>query len=362
MDRGFRAVLERLGSDRRADPGALVKLVGTVLLSKVGGAAGPLYGTFFLRMAGPLTGKAEVAPEDLAAALRAGVEGVVARGKAEPGDKTMVDALVPALDALDAALADGACPRRRPAAAATAAEEGVRGHDPARGAQGAGVVPGRAQRRPPGPRRDVVAPDHQGRRRDARLSDGARTTGGGAMADYVGAIDQGTTSTRFMIFDHSGQPVGVDQREHEQIFPEAGLGRARPEEIIKRTNEVVGGGLGDAGIDSSDLAGVGITNQRETTVVWERDTGKPVYNAIVWQDTRTRPDLRPARGLGGAGPLPRRPAACPSPRTSRGRRSCGSSRTSRAPASAPRRARCCSATWTPGSSGTSPAGPTAAST
>ena len=96
MDRGFRAVLDRLGSESPQDPGALVKLVGTVLLSKVGGAAGPLYGTFFLRMAGPLTGKAEVAPEDMAAALRAGVEGVVARGKAEPGDKTMVDALVPA--------------------------------------------------------------------------------------------------------------------------------------------------------------------------------------------------------------------------------------------------------------------------
>jgi glycerol kinase len=107
------------------------------------------------------------------------------------------------------------------------------------------------------------------------------------MADYVGAIDQGTTSTRFMVFDHSGRVKGVAQEEHEQIFPRAGWVEHNPEEIVRRTNEVVEAGLGNAGIGRDDLAAVGITNQRETTVVWERDTGKPVYNAIVWQDTRT---------------------------------------------------------------------------
>jgi dihydroxyacetone kinase-like protein len=125
MDRGFRAVLERLSSESPKEPGALLKAVGTVLLSKVGGAAGPLYGTFFLRMAGPLAGKTEVEPEELAAALRAGVEGVAARGRAEPGDKTMVDALGPAVDALDAALAEGAAFGDALARAAAAAEEGA---------------------------------------------------------------------------------------------------------------------------------------------------------------------------------------------------------------------------------------------
>ncbi len=107
------------------------------------------------------------------------------------------------------------------------------------------------------------------------------------MADYVGAIDQGTTSTRFMIFDHSGRVKGVAQKEHEQIFPRPGWVEHDAEEILRNTSEVVGGALGNAGINGNDLAAVGITNQRETAVVWERDTGRPVYNAIVWQDTRT---------------------------------------------------------------------------
>ena len=108
------------------------------------------------------------------------------------------------------------------------------------------------------------------------------------MADYVGAIDQGTTSTRFMIFDHGGNVVGVDQKEHEQIFPKPGWVEHDPEEIWTRTVEVINGALKKAGITASDLAAVGITNQRETTVVWNRKTGKPVYNALVWQDTRTQ--------------------------------------------------------------------------
>ena len=106
------------------------------------------------------------------------------------------------------------------------------------------------------------------------------------MADYVGALDQGTTSTRFMIFDHGGNVIGVDQKEHEQIFPKPGWVEHDPKEIWTRSTEVTEGALKKAGIAASDLAAVGITNQRETTVVWDRNTGEPVYNALVWQDTR----------------------------------------------------------------------------
>jgi glycerol kinase len=108
------------------------------------------------------------------------------------------------------------------------------------------------------------------------------------MAEYVGAVDQGTTSTRFMIFDHGGNVVGVEQKEHEQIYPKPGWVEHDPMEIITRMNEVIEGGLKKAKIKAEDLAAVGVTNQRETTVVWERKTGKPIYNALVWQDTRTQ--------------------------------------------------------------------------
>ena len=107
------------------------------------------------------------------------------------------------------------------------------------------------------------------------------------MAHYVGALDQGTTSTRFMIFNHSGGVVAIDQKEHEQIYPKPGWVEHDAVEIWTRCVEVIRGGLAKAGIKASDLAAVGITNQRETAVVWDRKTGKPVYNAIVWQDTRT---------------------------------------------------------------------------
>jgi glycerol kinase len=107
------------------------------------------------------------------------------------------------------------------------------------------------------------------------------------MTKYVGALDQGTTSTRFMIFDHAGAVVAVDQKEHEQIFPKPGWVEHNPEEIWTRSQEVIRGGDAGLGEGAADLAAVGVTNQRETTVVWDRHTGKPVYNAIVWQDTRT---------------------------------------------------------------------------
>ena len=107
------------------------------------------------------------------------------------------------------------------------------------------------------------------------------------MADYAGALDQGTTSTRFMVFDHHGQVVAVDQKEHEQIYPKPGWVEHDANEIWERSQEVIQGALSKAGLSASDLAAVGITNQRETTVVWDRNTGEPVHNAIVWQDTRT---------------------------------------------------------------------------
>ncbi|MEJ5226139.1 MAG: glycerol kinase GlpK, partial [Anaerolineales bacterium] len=107
------------------------------------------------------------------------------------------------------------------------------------------------------------------------------------MAKYVASIDQGTTSTRFMVFDHAGRVAALAQKEHEQTYPRPGWVEHNPLEIWQRTQEVIDGALKKFSIDPRDIAALGITNQRETTVVWERATGKPVYNAIVWQDTRT---------------------------------------------------------------------------
>ncbi|MEJ7633186.1 glycerol kinase GlpK [Aeromicrobium sp.] len=107
------------------------------------------------------------------------------------------------------------------------------------------------------------------------------------MAEYVGSIDQGTTSTRFMIFDHSGNEVARHQLEHEQILPQAGWVEHNPAEIWERTSAVIQTALTKAGLGPDDLVALGITNQRETTVVWNKNTGRPYYNAIVWQDTRT---------------------------------------------------------------------------
>ena len=107
------------------------------------------------------------------------------------------------------------------------------------------------------------------------------------MPDYAAAIDQGTTSTRFMIFDHGGNEVAKHQLEHEQILPQAGWVEHNPLEIWERTVSVVKTALNNAGLTAGDLAALGITNQRETAVVWNPKTGRPYYNAIVWQDTRT---------------------------------------------------------------------------
>jgi glycerol kinase len=107
------------------------------------------------------------------------------------------------------------------------------------------------------------------------------------LADFVGAVDQGTTSTRFMVFDHAGNEVARHQLEHQQILPRAGWVEHDPVEIWERTRTVITATLNASRLSASDLAAVGIANQRETTVVWNRRTGIPYANAIVWQDTRT---------------------------------------------------------------------------
>ncbi|MFB6120533.1 MAG: glycerol kinase GlpK [Halobacteriaceae archaeon] len=105
--------------------------------------------------------------------------------------------------------------------------------------------------------------------------------------EYVGAIDQGTTGTRFMVFDHEGEVIANAYEQHEQIYPNPGWVEHDPVEIWENTEAVVTAGLDDAGLEASQLAALGITNQRETTVVWDAETGKPIHNALVWQDRRT---------------------------------------------------------------------------
>jgi len=130
------------------------------------------------------------------------------------------------------------------------------------------------------------------------------------MADFVASIDQGTTSTRCMIFDHNGLEVGRHQLEHEQILPRAGWVEHNPTEIWGRTQTVVTSALNNTNLKASDIAALGITNQRETTIVWNRKTGQPYYNAIVWQDTRTD-QIAAALDRDGRGEVIRRKAGLP---------------------------------------------------
>jgi glycerol kinase len=119
------------------------------------------------------------------------------------------------------------------------------------------------------------------------------------VTEVVAAIDQGTTSTRCMLFDHAGSVVAVGQKEHRQSFPRAGWVEHDPREIWANTREVVGQALARGDVGTADVVAVGITNQRETTVVWDRRTGEPVYDAIAWQDTRTGPICAELGALGG---------------------------------------------------------------
>src|SRR5665648_546011 len=130
------------------------------------------------------------------------------------------------------------------------------------------------------------------------------------MADFVAAIDQGTTSTRLMVFDHAGAVVGRHQLEHEQLLPRAGWVEHDPIEIWERTRTVITRGLASAGLGAGDLAALGVANQRETTVVWDRRSGRPYCNAIVWQDTRTD-RIAAALEREGKGEVIRRKAGLP---------------------------------------------------
>jgi glycerol kinase len=120
-------------------------------------------------------------------------------------------------------------------------------------------------------------------------------------ANYIGAIDQGTTSTRFIVFDRAGRIVSVAQKEHEQIYPQPGWVEHDANEIWRRTREVIALAMEQRALAPGDLAAIGITNQRETTVVWDRATGEPVYNAVVWQDTRTANAVAELAADGGSG-------------------------------------------------------------
>ena len=172
------------------------------------------------------------------------------------------------------------------------------------------------------------------------------------MAKYVAAVDQGTTSTRFMIFDHSGGVVGVHQMEHEQIYPQPGWVEHDPMEIWARTQDVIKGALDKVGVTAADLAAIGVTNQRETTVVWNP---RPASPTTMPSSGRTpaptgylrragqgwRPGSLPRQGRAAAGDLLLRPQDQVDP--GQRRRAC---------ARRPRRARPSLATSTPGSSGT----------
>src|ERR1700730_13263669 len=123
------------------------------------------------------------------------------------------------------------------------------------------------------------------------------------MTTYVGAIDQGTTSSRFVLVDRDGRIAAIDQREHEQINPRAGWVEHDAREIWQRTREVIDGALAAADAAAADLAATGITHHRETAVIWDRETGEPIHNAIVWQDTRTHELVSELAGESGPGRL-----------------------------------------------------------
>ena len=119
------------------------------------------------------------------------------------------------------------------------------------------------------------------------------------MSDHIGAIDQGTTSTRFIVFDRAGRVKAVAQKEHAQIYPNPGWVEHNPDEIWQHTREVIAEAMAKGGLQPQDLAAIGITNQRETAIIWNRKTGEPVANALVWQDTRVADYVRELARAGG---------------------------------------------------------------
>ena len=145
----------------------------------------------------------------------------------------------------------------------------------------------------------------------------------GIMSKYIAAIDQGTTSTRCMLFDHSGKVVSLAQKEHHQIYPQPGWVEHDPLRNLAANPGGHPGGVAKAGVQPGDIAAIGITNQRETTLLWDRRTGKPYYNAIVWQDTRTK-EICDELALEGGQDRFRAVWACPWQPTSPVRKSSGS--------------------------------------
>jgi glycerol kinase len=140
---------------------------------------------------------------------------------------------------------------------------------------------------------------------------------------FIAAIDQGTTSTRCIVFDGGGRVVAVDQREHRQLYPRPGWVEHDAAEIWHNVQAVTRAALDGAGLSRADLAAIGITNQRETTLLWDAATGEPVHNAIVWQDTRTDRIIRELAGDAGADRFrdaccsTRSPTSAPAPRPAR---------------------------------------------
>ena len=163
----------------------------------------------------------------------------------------------------------------------------------------------------------------------------------------VAAIDQGTTSTRCLLFNPAGRMVAVAQREHRQHYPRSGWVEHDAEEIWRNVTRIVPAALRSAGLGPENIVALGIANQRETTVIWDRHTGTPLARAITWQDTRT--DGIVARLVDdGSAALVTSAAGCRRPPTSPARGCAGCSTTSRARGPAPRPATCCSARWRAG--------------
>ena len=375
MDRGFQAVLVKLDALPPGDVGSLFKTVGMTLVSTVGGAGGPLYGTLFLQLGTATAGKTEIDAQDWAAALAAAVQGVQARGKAE-------------LAGQDDGRRARACARRvrrgararerrsptRSGARPPPARTGMKGTIPLVARKGTGELPGRAERRTPRPRCHVVVPVAEDGRGDVERGIAHdRTVTMAAtrprmhgrrphMADYVGALDQGTTSTRFMIFDHSGGVVGVDQKEHEQIFPKPGWVEHDPKEIWAA---VAGGDRRRA----EEGRHRGERPRRGRHHEPARDDGRlgPQHGRARLQRARVaghaQQDIVDSLSADGDQDRFREKTGLPLATYFSGHQGrAGSSTTSTALARGPRPATSCSATSTPGASGTSRAEPTAART
>ena len=343
------------------DIGALFKTVGMTLVSTVGGAGGPLYGTLFLQLGVATRGQDGADGRGLARRAHGGRRRACRRA-GRPSRTTRrcwTRCGRPGLRS-PRRLAEGASLPEALQRSAAAGEEGMKATIPLVARKGRASYLGERSAGHQDPGRDVVVPATEDRRRHLgrRLTCTTRRRRRHAMADYVGALDQGTTSTRFMIFDHAGAVKGVDQKEHEQIYPKPGWVEHDPKEIWTRCQEVIDGALprpacrpriwprsGSRTSARRPSCGIATPVSRSTTPSCGRT------RASRTSSTSSRPTA------GRTASATRR--GCRWRPTSPARRCAGSSTTSRAPAHAPRPASSPSATSTPGASGTSPVGSTA---